>query len=126
MITFDNLKESIDENHICKIQMPRKEEVLNNYKKFRENLDYEAFERSIFNVNINSHYVITKNDFPYDIEPNICHYILWLKEDQPLLEIEEIINNNFQINLKNLLYYRNSPENRSIASIVHYHIFYKK
>ena len=120
MISFYDIKELIDENHICKIQMPRKKEILNNYKKFRETLDYEAFEKSIFEDN--KSYSIRKNDFPYDIEPNINHYILWIKDES--LSIEDIIYSSFKIDKKeDILWYRNSPENRSIKTIVHYHIF---
>ncbi len=120
MISFDDIKELIDKNHICKIQMPRKKEILNNYKKFRETLDYEAFEKIIFNSN--KSYSIRKNDFPYDIEPNISHYILWIKDES--LSIEDIIFSSFKIDKKeNILWYRNLPENRSIKSIIHYHIF---
>jgi len=120
MISFYDIKELIDENHICKIQMPRKKEILNNYKKFRETLDYEEFEKSIFEDN--KSYSIRKNDFPYDIEPNINHYILWIKDES--LSIEDIIYSSFKIDKKeDILWYRNSPENRSIKTIVHYHIF---
>ena len=120
MISFYDIKELIDENHICKIQMPRKKEILNNYKKFRETLDYEAFEKSIFEDN--KSYSIRKNDFPYDIEPNINHYILWIKDES--LSIEDIIYSSFKIDKKeDILWYRNSPENRSIKNIIHYHIF---
>ena len=119
MITFSKLKDLVDENHISKIQLKRKPEIMFQYQNYIKTIDYSSFENFIFENKTD--YIIRQNDFPYDLEPNIKHYILWLKDES--LDVEIILlENNFIFN-DNLIWYRNSPENRSIKNIVHYHIF---
>ena len=122
MITFEELKMMIDENHISKIQLKRKPEIMDQYEIFRKTLDLNTFNQYIFGDK--KDYIIRRNDFPYDISQNISHSILWLKDES--LNIKELlINNNFILD-DNLIWFRNSPENRSIKDIVHYHIFVNK
>ena len=74
-------------------------------------------------------YTIKLALFPYDIENNVQHYILWFS---PFLKykiyndknyIKKIINIHFKN--KNTVYFMNYHKNRSINKIPHYHIFVK-
>ena len=74
-------------------------------------------------------YTIKLALFPYDIETNVQHYILWFS---PFLKykiyndknyIKKIINIHFKN--KNTVYFMNYHKNRSINKIPHYHIFVK-
>lgn len=77
-------------------------------------------------------YKITNNDFPYYVEQNISHKVLWLNpkftvNDQMIKKftdysyIDEIINKEAQG--KQYVYFRNLPNNSSIPTIIHYQVF---
>ena len=92
------------------------------YKPNQLNLMLELFS----NGNL---YTIKLALFPYDIETNVQHYILWFS---PFLKykiyndknyIKKIINIHFKN--KNTVYFMNYRKNRSINKIPHYHIFVK-
>ena len=71
----------------------------------------------------NLRYKITINRFPYDLEKNISHHILWIFPNHIILkkDIENIINTFF--GYKKFICYKNKIEVRSIKTIEHYHIF---
>jgi hypothetical protein len=69
------------------------------------------------------------NFFPYNIEDDISHYILWLNptcfksvEDENNTA-KKLIDDKFKD--KTYFYGANAPSNKSVHSITHYHIFVK-
>lgn len=77
----------------------------------------------------NKLYNLQPNKFPYYLEKNIQHYVLWLN---PALKSKFIHNQKFiksilkeYISDKEFIYYMNSYENKSIKSIPHYQVFIK-
>jgi hypothetical protein len=66
---------------------------------------------------------ITINKFPYNLEKDIFHYVLWFNssEERSIQEIENVIN---RINPKPV-WFINSVENRSVKTFFHVHIFTK-
>ena len=93
-------------------------------KKIIEEKKYYLFKRSDFNINrykihkfllskknielknyitnnylINKKYNLVKNDFPYNLEKNILHSVLWINKDENI-NIKEVliqeINNKFK------------------------------
>lgn len=73
-------------------------------------------------------FIFKPNNFPYDIDTNITHYVLWIR---PGLNIDNlilinVIKNNIEIVFKKLYrfsFIKNCPANKSIPEIEHYHIF---
>lgn len=94
-------------------------------------------KKNIFIENIKNHnekYVFLKNDFPYNIDDNIKHYVLWCKEKSSINNIENIITIKIRelINKKifskqeyEFVFSYNVEKNKSIPEIMHYHVFIK-
>ena len=71
--------------------------------------------------------VLVLSDFPYDIEANILHYILWISDDNVYShqQIETAISQRHLSVLPgvNMICYQNPPHRRTINEIQHYHVF---
>jgi len=105
------------------ILIPRKEKVQKKYDTHKKKIGM-LIDKYILNTILhNLKYKITINLFPYDLEKNISHYILWISPNHKLSknEVESIIKNYFVH--KKFICYKNKIEARSIKTIVHYHIF---
>ncbi len=67
------------------------------------------------------------NAFPYDLAPNIQHWLLWLnpkyKSPEPeivQLYVEDITGRSVG---KDIVMFRNHSANTSVKKIIHYHVF---
>ena len=71
-------------------------------------------------------YNLVLNEYPYDVEKDISHYVLWLTKDLTgkFEQIESILD-EFLPN-KEYIYYYNPIEHRSIPSVFHVQVFVKK
>lgn len=106
------------------------QELYDNSKKLTN--QYEYICKNIIKDNL---YVIVKNRFPYDIEDDIEHYLIWFNPKyykswrRTIIYdnkyIENIINNNKLVN-KSYIYFINGSNIQSIKNIQHIHIFMKK
>ena len=67
-------------------------------------------------------YVLMKNNFPYELDNNIEHYIIWLKNDADILNI----NIERLLNAKDYLVVKNPTNRMSIPVINHFHVFKRK
>ena len=65
-------------------------------------------------------YNLVLNRFPYDVEENISHYVLWMKNGI-FLDIDEYLKSRFFP--KRFVFWTNPPELKSIPSIIHHHVF---
>lgn len=87
----------------------------------------------IKNNNIgNDSYIITYNNFPYYLEPDITHLVIWILPPSEggeisyntstfsFKDLEDILHQN---NIKEYIYFINYPENKSIKDIEHIHLF---
>ena len=107
----------------------RKKEVQDNYETFRGSLDItiaDYLHSTLFGDQESLEYNLRLNDFPYNTEDNITHYILWInpKSDKKnTLPVKSIIK--LKLKVKNVVYFMNVPKNRSVMEIPHYHIFAK-
>ena len=118
MLSIQDLQLYSKENPPIKT-LGRKKEVLDSYLKF--NSTPENKNNFISNVNKNllqNKYYLHLNDFPYNVEENIEHWLLWWNNN---LDIDEIIIKKF--GNKVITYWVNFPENNSISDIKHAHIF---
>ena len=115
----------------CKLltKLTRKFEIQRAYdnekKKYIGNYD-----KYLLNKYLNNRlYNLQLNKFPYDLENNIIHYVLWLN---PIIQESFIHNRKFIYTIikkyvpdKPFLFHMNLPKNRSIKSIPHYQVFIK-
>ena len=74
-------------------------------------------------------YNLQLNNFPYDLEKNIVHCVLWLN---PIIQDKFINNRKFIYSIlkkyipnKPFLFHMNLPKNCSINKIPHYQVFIK-
>ena len=118
MYTLEYLS-SIIINNICTFQLKRNLENSTKYNlyilnKEPVNLDFIKSEKD---------WRISINNFPYNLEKDIVHYVLWFNspEERSIEEIENVINRINPVPV----WFINSIENRSIKTFFHVHIFTK-
>lgn len=70
-------------------------------------------------------YKFVNNEFPYNVESNIEHKLLWFNPNINYQINDEYINNllNELLFDKNYIYFENIDSNKSIKSIRHIHVF---
>ena len=73
-------------------------------------------------------YKFVNNEFPYHVENNIEHKLLWFNPNINYLIDEKYINTllNKLLFDKNYIYFENIDSNKSIKSIRHIHVFVNK
>ncbi|CAH6420488.1 Domain of unknown function (DUF3605)-containing protein [uncultured virus] len=141
-LTLDLIK-SLVENDKCHL-LTRNPDQVNIYESFQKEIlttwvsmnDYiksrylSAYERinmdgkkySVF-PNHNSSYVIAYNRFPYYIEDNLKHMVLWATEALSEKEVEEILASHFGKDKGNRYWFEQPVEQKSIKGVWHVHIF---
>lgn len=101
-----------------------KEYLLHKKKLKEKNVNIENYlVEKLFKNNIK--YVITCNEFPYNLEKNIDHKLLWINPKYNDLFDDNFINNIIELRMKGKLYiyFENIDSKKSIKSIKHFHIF---
>jgi hypothetical protein len=66
---------------------------------------------------------ILDNDFPYDLQYDIIHLVVWLRPGVSYRE--EGMKSIFDLYMKDYVCFKNDPEIQSVKSIPHYHLFLK-
>lgn len=116
-------------------------DLLNNNRRPEVNIAYEKWKQegkkktlvaTIFGQT-KSPVVVRLNDFPYNFEDNIVHYVVWLRPHQTVYDFEprmtqelsDWVNQEIKMkeenNIIEVIHFRNSPELRTIDTINHYH-----
>ena len=114
-------KKDIEDN-IKVLPIPRKKELNKIYLKSLENAS--KVSETIWSKYLKyKEYNIVLNDFPYDLEKNIEHYVLWSRKRLENDSIEKILKQEFK-NL-NIVFFENPEYLKSIKDIFHIHIFVK-
>jgi len=122
MITWNMLKNHDEYIHLFK----REPIVQKRYEMYKNTINVSDY---ILNQIIQeSPFQLSLNQFPYHLEKDIHHYVLWI---HPQVDIS---NKSVQVileNLKNelgfdeLVYFENNYQDRSIKDIKHYQVFFK-
>ena len=94
---------------------PLMQKQYEDYKKGKD-LHAHVMEKYLKHTDYN----ISLNMFPFDIESNVSHYLLWIR-DNFKLDIDNYVNNYF--NKKKAVIFTNPQEWKSIPSVTHHHIF---
>jgi hypothetical protein len=69
--------------------------------------------------------LLTPNDFPYYLVPNIQHWLIWCDPKPAKIEqiIEQILNKKFPCEKFDRLSFVNPPSLRSVSDVFHAHVF---
>lgn len=72
--------------------------------------------------------LITKNKFPYDLEENIEHWLIWCEPKPEKVDefLETMINKHFPTDQYERIAFVNPERLRSISAVFHAHVFTKK
>jgi len=106
-----------------KKMLPRSKEVEKIYEtNIIKGTLQQKFIKRIMNELVNNDYYFIENNYPYNIEESIQHYVCWIKND--CLNVERIIEQiNEQYGMKVITYWENLVQNKSIHEIRHVHVF---
>ena len=113
------------------IQINRTKEIENKYIEhksflFKKNISiHDYIIKKYFSEN--SEFKLVNNEFPYDVEINVEHKLLWFNPNINYMIDEKYINTllNELLFDKNYIYFENIDSNKSIKSIRHIHVFVK-
>ena len=123
MIKWEDIKD-INVNNPPNYRFMRKPEDEIKYKNYLISLQKKSLtphKNIIDNIIGNNIYKLVKNTFPYDLDKEIDHWILWINPKNKLTfqEINNLLKNKF----RNFVYFSNLEKNKSIKTIEHYQIF---
>lgn len=109
--------------HIVLERSSKVQKDYDNYRSSSKNSTQSFLER-IFPEEENKEIIIRQNDFPYNCEKSIQHKVVWIHPNSNITT-EEIIDYIFKIS-KNIIYFENIEENKSIKAIRHFHVFIRE
>lgn len=75
---------------------------------------------------------IIENKFPYDVERGIHHYVLFINPDLERDYVNEALIESFiavktkEYSFNEYVYFEQPVERRSLPTITHYHVFFRK
>lgn len=115
-------------------QSARSEDILNKYKVWKLKLKNKGYEINSYLHNKylkNKSFSIDINPFPYNLEDNIYHYVLWINNDYrdkvTNLEIKNIIYKKMsELNCSGYVCFENHIDCKSVSKVLHFQIFFRK
>ena len=87
--------------------------------------DTEEFEDRSGIKAENSFILLTMNNFPYDLEDGVQHWLVWSNRGYQLDSIRSVLRETLHENIEWQLY-ENAPHLKSIPEISHYQLFIRK
>lgn len=123
-IPFDILK-MINRSTLY-LDIVRSQETTNQYQEFKQkNQNMPDFKQSILQQDSLFH--LRKNDFPYFLETDIEHYVLWMKPGYHFTptQIHHYLSQHIDPNYS-FTFYENCTKIKSIKEIPHVHVFIRK
>ena len=113
-------------NTLKLLRKPNIQEQYNRHKIFIKNNEIDINQNIIAKYLKNSQVSLHKNDYPYDVEKCIGHYVLWSKYHLTNKEINRFLYNaTKQKKYIDYHFFQNTNNLQSIPSIVHYQVFFK-
>ena len=139
--SFDDIKFLIKFNYLevaCRIPsvqdklIKKMEKTLFEWKTVGDFIRAEFFGKEVkcrdgklFSDGFNGlEFSLVKNQYPYNIEDNVEHYVLWMSYRISM----EIIDKIIKLNIKNCEYVfqNHKPDNMTIPEVFHVHVFVRK
>ena len=133
MITWSEIK-LFDGKKPSNKQFIREEKIQEEYDSIRSNyenkmIDYDEIVRQEIFGESSTSFVFQPCKYPYKLEDSIEHYILWLN---PIYEWENDADEFVSAILGEIMegvsygWFENEKEDRSVISIRHFHVFFKR
>jgi len=114
--------------------------VKKHYNKYQQELQNNGFDigtiikHKFFSNHTENHicspfYVITPNDFPYDVSKGIHHYLLWFNPDNkyPMYNdydhVAKILDRH--VGSGKYVCFMNPLSIQSVPAVKHYHVFFR-
>lgn len=123
MINWEDIKDiNVNNPPNCRFMRKPEDEIkYKNYLIFLKKKSLTPHKNILDNIIGNNIYKLVKNTFPYDLDKEIDHWILWINPKNKLTfqEIDNLLKNKF----RNFVYFSNLEKNKSIKTIEHYQIF---
>ena len=125
------------ENWNFEIELPVEVRTKQNIDKYNKNKKYLNKN----NINQNQYiidkylsdkkYVINENAYPYNIDKNMAHYVLWVHPNYINkindLEVCNIITNKMtELSFDEYFCFENHVKAKSILGVPHYQVFFRK
>lgn len=123
MYSFDDLKKNKGTTTLM-----RKADIAQEYATNKE-FHCNRLRNNLNDIFQRRNCVLLKNDFPYDVQNDIQHMVLWFNPNQRSDMIQQVQLNEVISALElhhEVVYWENKPEIRSVGDIKHYHVFLKK
>jgi len=137
-VTWDVLRHSIID-HRCTYPFVRKPEVHEQYQRHIQNIkanynsigDYIKVRHLRYNNtggnfitkgNESLSFALVENDFPYDIDESIKHFVFWSIYENDINNLQ-IALKKFWTNKDNLLWFENELSNKSVTDLWHVQVF---
>ena len=108
------------ENNKIYYPLERNNIVKKKYDNSKKSTLHTEYKENIRKNILNHGYIITINNYPYNVEKNIIHNIIWCNKNKD--EIKNILDCLYN----EYVFFNNIQENKSIKDIEHYHIFVNK
>ena len=111
-------------------KLGRKENIQKLYERHLRsfnNIDItieEYLVEKYFDEDVDKDLYLEKNSFPYNVEENITHYVLWINPSKIINNIQIYLYIDYIFDDNEYVYFENLPQNRSI-NFRHFHIFAK-
>jgi len=132
LITFDFL-----ENWNFEIELPeevRTYDIIDKYKKHKEYIKKNNINQNQYIINkylSDKKYSINKNEYAYNIDKNMAHYVLWIHPNYINkindLEVCNIITNKMkELGFNEYFCFENHIKAKSILGVLHYQVFFRK
>ena len=105
-----------------------REETINNINYFSMS-EEEKIEsiKHIESMLLKKSYLITTNKYPYWLEEGLEHKIIWMgKNNKNILPLKICLENLIKSGYKDFVLFHNSPQNKSINHINHFHVIYMR
>jgi len=104
----------------------------NNWKEntiIKNNIEINDYLHNKYVLNRN--YCIEMNPFPYNVDKNIFHYVLWInnkyRNTVTNKEIVDIITDKMiKLNYNGYICFENHIDCKSVNKILHYQVFFRK
>ena len=132
IITFDLLNSWSFPNPFPK--NIRSKTILDKYNNFKNSLDKNDIKIEDYILNKflkNKSYNLILNNYPYNLDENMTHYVLWIHPDYVVnltnKKIHELLNNKMiELNCNQYFCFENNIQSKSVQGVLHYQVFFGK
>ena len=107
------------------VDLSRTDSMQNRYERHKAYLARHGYTQSRFVMEFylkDRHTVLIRNHFPYDLDRNITHYVLFADEPLEPAEIDSMLRDIFDD--QSVLWYVNEPAIQSIKDLWHCQVFH--